>query len=425
MPAVHVVGAGLAGLSAAVRMAERGYRVSLYEAAPQAGGRCRSFFDRTLQCTIDNGNHLLLSGNRAVTRYLETIRSDAPLEGPDAPLFPFADLRSGQRWTVRPGLARLPWWLLDPRRRVPGVKLASWLQVRGLMRAGPDATLGEVLDTADPAFERFWDPLARAVLNTPPLDASAALLGRVVAETFWRGGRACRPLVAPAGLSASFVAPALRWLQQRGSEMRSGVRLRAIDLDGSRVVRLLFADRDVEIGVDEQVVLAVPAGQAKTLLPELRVPDAACAILNGHFRLAKPVTLPDGANLLGVIGGTTQWIFARGDLVSVTVSAADPLMEVPANELVPLLWRECAAALGLGAEPLPTARIVKEKRATFAQTPDQVARRPGPRVGLANLALAGDWTDTGLPATIEGALLSGERAAAALAGAMVNGSVST
>ena len=424
MPTVHVVGAGHAGLSAAVRLAGNGCPVHLYEAAPQAGGRCRSFFERTLQRPIDNGNHLLLSGNRAVARYLGTIGAGDSLTGPVAPVFPFIDLRTRERWTLRPGVGRIPWWLLSARRRVPGTRLTSWLKVRGLMRADAGVTLGDVLDSDDPLFERFWDPLARAVLNTPPLAGSASLMGRVLAETFWRGGAACRPLVARTGLSASFIEPALAWLQRHGVELRPGARLRAIGVDGGRATRLVFADHEVAIGTDERVVLAVPPAQAKALLPELQVPDASCAIVNGHFRLDRPIALPEGANLLGVVGGTVQWIFAREDLVSITVSAADHLVDVPAAQLGPLFWRETAAALNLPPQPPPPARIVKEKRATFAQTPAQVAARPGPVTAHANLVLAGDWTDTGLPATIEGAIRSGERAAGWVTGDVVNGSVS-
>src|SRR5438270_6676191 len=99
---VHVVGAGLAGLAAAVALADAGRRVILYEAAPHAGGRCRSYFDAELGCRIDNGNHLLLAGNRAALDYLERIGALGSLEGPPEAVFPFVDAASGECWTVRP-----------------------------------------------------------------------------------------------------------------------------------------------------------------------------------------------------------------------------------------------------------------------------------------------------------------------------------
>jgi hypothetical protein len=144
------------------------------------------------------------------------------------------------------------------------------------------------------------------------------------------------------------------------------------------------------------------------------VPNQFRAIVNGHFRIAPPQEyLPrDGAPaMLGVIGGTAEWIFVFSDRISVTVSSADAIAERPREELAALLWADVAKALKIDA-PLPTWQIVKEKRATFAATPAQNARRPPARTQWRNLFLAGDWTATGLPATIEGALRSGEKAAA-------------
>src|SRR5271154_7218582 len=122
-PITHVIGAGLAGLSAALRLTEAGYRVALYEAGPQAGGRCRSYFDEVLGCRIDNGNHLLMSGNRSALAYLDRIGAADSLAGPDEARFPFVDLETGERWEVVPNDGPLPLWLLDPKRRVPGSKL--------------------------------------------------------------------------------------------------------------------------------------------------------------------------------------------------------------------------------------------------------------------------------------------------------------
>src|SRR5881398_2822351 len=116
---VHVIGAGLAGLAAAVALADAGRAVTLYEAAQHAGGRCRSFFDAELGCRIDNGNHLLLTGNSAAMAYIERIGALDTFERPRAAAIPFIDIESGERWAVRPGKGAVPWWVLRPARRVP------------------------------------------------------------------------------------------------------------------------------------------------------------------------------------------------------------------------------------------------------------------------------------------------------------------
>lgn len=414
MSTVHVVGAGLAGLAAALRLAETGRRVIVHEAAGQAGGRCRSYFDRTLGCTIDNGNHLLLSGNRSARDYLRRVEAEGGLVGSPQALFPFVDLASGRRWTIRPNAGRLPWWILSKRRRVPGTRLAEYLGVWRLARAPEDATVGDVIGGRDALWRAFFDPLTRAVLNTPPKAASARLLGATLRESFALGGAGCRPLIARHGLSQTFVDPVLDRLDRLGGEVRFRRRLRTLERDQHRIIRLAFGDDELMLGDDDVIVLAVPAWHAAPLLPELAPPTAAHAIVNAHFLLEAPAALPGGSILLGVLGGTAEWLFARGRVISVTVSAADALAEKAADEVALQLWADTARALGLSEGPVPPWRIVKEKRATLAQTPDVERRRPPARTRWSNLILAGDWTATGLPATIEGAIRSGDTAAGAL-----------
>ena len=138
---MHVIGAGLAGLSAAVALSQAGRAVTVLEAGPAAGGRCRSYFDRELGLRIDNGNHLLLSGNRAAFAYVDAIGSRQTLAIPDQPVFPFMDLGSGLAWTLRPNLGRIPWWVLSHRRRVPGTLPADYLALRRLLRPTPTRPL--------------------------------------------------------------------------------------------------------------------------------------------------------------------------------------------------------------------------------------------------------------------------------------------
>ncbi|GJD99347.1 hydroxysqualene dehydroxylase HpnE [Methylobacterium isbiliense] len=407
---VHVVGAGLAGLSAAVRLVEAGRRVIVHEAAKQAGGRCRSYFDPALGLTIDNGNHLLLSGNRDALDFLAAVGAPADaLTGPAEAAFPFADLDTGERWTLRPNAGRLPWWVLDARRRVPGSRARDYLAPLGLFRAGGRAaTIGESMACEGLLWERLWHPVLLAALNTEPRESDAGLAAAILRETLGAGGRACRPLVAVAGLSAAFVDPALRHLAQRGADIRFGRRLRALDRTGSAVARLDFGDAPETLGPDDAVVLALPAWVAADLIPGLAVPQAHRSIVNAHFAVAPP---PGTPLLLGVVGGVTEWLFAYPDRLSVTISGADRLLDVPREDLAQTIWGEVARLTGQEGAPLPRWQIVKEKRATFAATPQEAARRPGARTHLANLALAGDWTATGLPSTIEGAIRSGATAA--------------
>ncbi len=156
---VHVVGAGLAGLAAAVRLAGRGADVVVHEAAGQAGGRCRSYHDPALDMVIDNGNHLLLSANHAALAFLATIGAADSLVGPPTADFAFADLKSGERWTLRINAGRLPWWIFDAKRRVPGTSPGDYLAFARLLWGTGERTICQAVNCAGPLYDRLARPL--------------------------------------------------------------------------------------------------------------------------------------------------------------------------------------------------------------------------------------------------------------------------
>lgn len=404
---VHIVGAGVSGLSAAVRLAQANLTVHLHEATQQAGGRCRSYFDAATNLTIDNGNHLLLSGNHHALAYARSIGTEAGLVGPERAKFPFVDLTTGRRWTLDLGDGRLPFWLFNPARRVPDTGLRDYLALAPLIWAAESKLVGEAIPCHGTLYQRLVQPLLLAALNVDPPEGSAGLAGAVVRETLLLGGQACRPLIARPGLSAVLVEPAIALLRRRGASIRFGHELRQLAISEGRVDALLFGDETVRLGPDDAVVMAVPPRPAAALLPGLKTPSKFRAIVNAHFRVEPPAHVPA---LTGVVGGLIEWLFAFPDRLSVTVSNADRLVDLPREELARTIWREIGQAAGIEGE-LPPWQIVRERRATFEATPEQNAMRPGTVSSLKNLFLAGDWTATGLPATIEGSVRSGHRAA--------------
>jgi hypothetical protein len=224
------------------------------------------------------------------------------------------------------------------------------------------------------------------------------------------------------GLSEALVDPAVATLTARGASVRCNSRIAGLTLESGRVTALRTPSGTTALGPDEAAILAVPPWVAEDLLPGLIVPTAFESILNIHFRCS---VSPEGpvaqAGFIGLTSGTAQWVFVKQDHVSVTISAAGGMVDEDAPVIASLVWPNVRQALGLddgrGApcDDMPPFRVVKEKRATFAATAEQEMRRPGTRTALAsNLALAGDWIDTGLPATIEGAIRSGRSAAEAV-----------
>jgi hydroxysqualene dehydroxylase len=408
MAKVHVIGAGLAGLAAALRLAPHGHEIHIHEAAPQAGGRCRSYFDASLDMVIDNGNHLLLSGNRSARAFLREVGAEAQLVGPKTAQFAFIDLDGGERWTVCPNDGPIPWWILVPRRRVPNTRVGDYLKPLTLLKAARGTPINAVMDCRGVLYDRLWRPFFLAALNTAPEEGEVSLAAALLRETLMKGGGACRPMVAEAGLSAAFIEPALARLKAQGVEIQFEHRLNNILFEQNRITALDFGQAADPVAPADWVVLAVPATVAEALVPDLAAPKSFRAIVNAHFKIAPPAGLPP---VTGVVNGLIEWLFAFPDRLSVTISGADRLIDIPRETLAEMIWEDVARVTQI-AQSLPTWQIIKEKRATFAATPEEETRRPPTRTAFSNLLLAGDWTATGLPATIEGAIRSGFRAAA-------------
>ncbi|MDE1900310.1 MAG: hydroxysqualene dehydroxylase HpnE [Alphaproteobacteria bacterium] len=405
---VHVIGAGLAGLSAALQLSLSGEKVTVYEAAPFAGGRCRSFLDRELGCRIDNGNHMVLSGNVAVQDYLYLSNALDTMGGPGAPVFPFIDLTTNERWTVRMNKGAIPWWIFDKKRRVAGTSLADYLSMIPLLMANSTDQAGYLLNQKTNLYRRFWEPFIIGALNTEPDIASAQLLRNILLQSFAAGGDACIPLIPKVGLSETFINPCLNVLRQHDVEVKYYHRLRAMLWEGDTVRELDFNGNSIEIAANDWVVLALPAWFLRELLPQIPVPTDFRSIINAHYRVDAP---DDDIGFTGVIGGYAEWIFVRGGVASVTISCAERHKHIAARDLAAPVWREVAALLHLDPDRVPPHRIFLEKYATFAATPEQNIRRPTAYTGWNNVSLAGEWTATGLPSTIEGAIRSGMKAA--------------
>lgn len=428
---VHVLGAGLSGLSAALSLSAAGRKVVIHEAAPRAGGRCRSYHDLVLDRVIDNGNHLMMSANAHTFAYLDEIGARDRVQVTAPAAYPFFDVATGERWTLRPNAGRFPWWIFSKTRRVAGTGAADYLAGWKLLRAGANETVADCLSTKGPLWDRFWEPLSVAALNIDPARGAARLLANTCRLTFAKGEAACRPVIVRQSLAHALIDPAVEELQRRGVALQFGDRVKGLVSDEAAISGIECTSGTVEIGPEDRVICALPSwivadlpistassssgltrgsssGGEYVAERVSEVPVGHAMILNLHFRLPHVV---EGPPVQGLTGSLAQWLFLKDDIASVTVSAADAFAEADADDLAAGIWPEVAAALDLASGKPPVFRVVKEKRATFAQTPANERLRPPPLTRWRNLVMAGDWTDTGLPATIEGAIQSGRSAA--------------
>jgi len=396
----HIVGAGIAGLSAALAVTADGGEAVVYEAAPQPGGRCRTLRP-TDGFTHDNGTHVLFTANTHALDLLKAVGARDRWFEPEPEGLPLYHGRTGEMHRI--GLS--PWSWFSPSRRPRGLTLADCARILRLVFTARDCPVASVIGQR-PIMENLIEPLTVAVLNTPASHASSQRLASALRQLIMPGGG--HLLAARNGLSEDLIEPAIATLEARGASVLTGQRLRMLLTGHERVIGLALTDRTVMLGPDDHVILALPPYEIERLLPALPVPTFFEPILNVHYRM-KGLAIP---RFVGFTGTLAQWALIRPTHVSVTVSAADAVVDRNAADVASEIWREIAPALrilGLNAESghQPETRVVKEKRATIRQTAEGLPQPPFRP--LANLALAGDWLGS-LPATIESAIMAGEHA---------------
>ncbi|GAB3809142.1 hydroxysqualene dehydroxylase HpnE [Micromonospora zhanjiangensis] len=426
---VCVVGGGLAGIAAAVRLCDAGHRVTLFEARPHLGGATYSFPRGDL--TVDTGQHVFLRCYRQYRGLLDRLGSAARTSVQDA--FAVPVLRPGARPHVLARSRALPapahllpgllgYRPLTPRRRIAAIRAAAALRA-----VDPDDPVTDQVGFGDwlaahgqddRTVRRLWELICVAALNVPPRHASLALAARVLRTGLLERADAGDIGLPDVPLLDLHGRPARDLLLDRGGVVRTGSRVRQI------VARAAGFDVHAD-GTGERadaVVLAVPHQRAARLVPPAAAPDrgrwarlGAAAIVNVHVRYAHRVT---DLRFAAALDSPVQWLFDRtppgqpGQYLVISLSAADALVGTPTAELA----RTQLAAL---AELFPAAGrtqvrdvfVTREPRATFRQAPGTRALRPPARTALPGLALAGAWTDTGWPDTMEGAVRSGQQAA--------------
>lgn len=397
-PTLHIIGAGLSGLAAALTASANGIRTVIYDAAPHPGGRCRSFADKRLGCTIDNGNHLILGKNHHALDYLREIGTLDSCLTREPATFQFVDIRSRKLWN------------LQPPRKFPGIPWYDWPRLIRLYNPAQHKTITQCLSPKSALHERLIEPLTLAALNTGTEEASAALLSGLFRMLLQEGESAWRYYVPKESLSASFILPAVARIRQNGGTFYFQNPVQGVEKEGERITALRFSTGAQPVQVEDIVICAASAPAFESLLPELAPGFSYSAILNGHFKWPYAGNMRETLPFFGVIGGVVQWLFLQQGRLSTTTSAANGLMDKDEETLARLLWEDTRKALFMPDAKMPEYRIIKEKRATIAATPENLAKRPQLQTPYSNLLLAGDFLQSPYPATIEAAISNGRAA---------------
>jgi hypothetical protein len=404
---VHVAGAGLAGLATALTAAKAGHKVIIHEAAAQAGGRCRSFEDRTLGQNIDNGTHVLLGTNGAAFDFLDTIKSTDSFvpSAPDG--LPFFDLALRESWTIDVGGRAIP-ALLKASGSLRRALTLAWRTAS--VPARKDATVADIYKSAGAPYDRLIAPLCTAIMNAAPEKTPARTFLPVIRAVALGGDNALCLFTAKAGLGPALVDPAIIAIEALGGELRLHDPLLGIEARSAEIRSVNFRSGSETLSPDDVLVLALPPWALDILPDEAPSPPVTPrGIICTHFAVRPDIRLPHNAKMMAIIDGTAQWLALSGETLSVTISAADHLMDYDGGDIAQILWTEIQTSLALNETPLPTYRVIKERRATA-----EVSGSFGPQSPYSNLIFAGGWTDGQYPDTIEAAITSGNRAAICL-----------
>ena len=440
MKSVAIIGGGFAGLSAGVALADRGIPITLLEARPQLGGRAYSFEDQESGATVDNGQHAMMGCYTETLAFLAQIGATNKLVR-QANLH--IEMLHPQLGTGRIACPPLPaplhtlvgilrYRLLRRRERVQA--LAAGLRLM-TSRRNHDTRLAEwtveealvALGQSTSTRVNFWYPVAIATLNESPMRAAAAPFVEVLAQAFFRTRSASQFVLPKVGLSELYTSDARNFIEARGGRVELKAAVATMTLSDDHVVSLTLRDgRCVEVAA---VVSSVPPRNLNQVLPltlqrqapfdrlsELRTSP----IVSTHLCFDRPVLSTD---FVGLLDTTTHWVFNRSKLtaqnngngqqfVSAVISAGHEVVDWDTDRIGRTVLRDIQTCLPVAR--LATVRsitVVKEKHATMSPTPAAERLRPRTHTPLSNFFLAGDWTDTGLPPTIESAVISGRRAA--------------
>lgn len=442
-PDVVVVGGGFAGLSAASQLAVSGARVVVVEARSQLGGRATAFVDRASGELVDNGQHVLFGCYRETLRFLERVGADGNVRRQASLAVPYIDAigrRSELRCPPLPAplhllAAVLDWDAMPWRERFGALRLAGPLRRarRQLARGGRVSVSPPGLSVSDWLREHrqgpklrawLWEPLAIAALNQPPETASAAAFVRVLAEMFGPDPGAAAIVLPTRPLHLMYAEPARRFIEARGGAVRTNALARLAQA-GDRMTGVEIRGETLPCST---VVCAVPWFALRSMFPGGVPPAMAEIVAAADAMQSMPIVTVNlwydrrvmDEPFVGLPGRAMQWVFdkriafgSEASHLSLVASGAETLVGHDADTLVARAAREVAEALpGARRATLVRGTVVREKRATFSLSPGQPPR-PGVTTPIAGLFLAGDWIDTGLPGTIESAVMSGHMAASA------------
>ena len=450
---IVILGGGFAGLAAAVDLAELGQRVLVLERRSFLGGRAYSFTDKITGDTIDNGQHLMMGCYHHTLRFLGKIGALDKLKFQANPRVDFLHEREGHASFQCPNLPA-PLHLLAG---LAGLKSIGWSDRLRALRVGlalqylkgrhsslADLTVREwltQLGQTETMQRRFWDIVALATLNETPDRASADMFARVLDQAFLHAKSDSTMLISRVGLSDLYTMAAQRYIETRGGEVRLNTTVTHLEFQGSRVARL-HLQNDTQL-TPAMVISALPYFALRRIMkpeilndhPQLQSLNElqSAPIVSINLWYPEPVT---ELEFVGLLDSPVEWVFNKNAIgggahtgrqhLALVISGAHEAARHSKETLIALATQEMERFFPLARRVKPLhALVVREHDATLSHTVGVARLRPPQKTNFENFYLAGDWTATGLPATIEGAVWSGQECVRLITAALDKGKTIT
>ena len=433
MKKVIIIGGGFAGLSAAAELSSAGFRVTLIEQRRFLGGRAFSFFDKNTGLELDNGQHILMGCYENTFRFLEKIGVTDKLYFQKDLCVDFLDT-TGTAYRLSCLPLPAPLHILSGILRFKAISLAERIRMLNMAKgvlfgntsnSSHDLTITEwlkMLGQGKKARETLWDIITIATMNEHPDNSSAAIFRNVMKKAFFSHRRNSRIVLPVVPLSRLFAEAAEIYINKNGGTIEKCIEVSALLTGNNAVSGVKLKDGRVFRG--DYYISAVPyystllGTEFNSVPAELLKPSPIISI---HLLFNKPLMKH---SFVALLNSPIQWVFnkekifrdtAYRGLLSIVISGAHEYIDVPSEKLVEMALRELKKVIpATSTARLLSCKVIKERHATFSPQPGVDKFRPSQKTSIKNLFLAGDWTDTGLPATIEGAVLSGQKCAKAI-----------
>lgn len=419
MKKILIIGGGLSGLSAAIYLIQKGYHVEILEASPKLGGRTYSFTLDDKQTTIDNGQHILMGCYTHTLDYIDKINSMDKFYFQESLKINYVAEKGKTYKLSVPGkfyplnllYAFINFKLLTSSERISILKFFLGLRT-GRVKAGNEQSVEELLRShgqSESVIKKFWDNVVISAMNTSIELASAELFIEMIKIIFFSGKDSSNIIIPNTGLSEALIYPAENFIKNKGGKIVTSERVIKIEFENGKASKVLTSKREI---IDfDYLISAITSDQLLKIIPDniiekLNIPSLQySSILSVNLWLSKKLLKE---KFYGIVGGKFHWLFNKGEYISLVKSVADDLIFSNKNDLIEIAISELKKYFTILTDTeIIDSKIIKERKATMISDVNSIKKRKKMNHNFNNLFIAGDWTNTGLPGTIESSVKSG------------------